>query len=73
MPDWDISFFSHKCDYCGEKIKRKTKHIVIWGDEGGVGERYCDPHCMCMEYEAERKRQKERERLNNLRYGGDDE
>lgn len=72
MPDWTTSFFPHKCDYCGKKIKRKTLHIATYFFEGGVDERFCDPHCMCMEYETRRKIIEERTRLDKLRRGGEE-
>lgn len=70
MPDWEISFFPHKCHYCGKKIKRKTPHICVWGHEGGINERYCDPHCARRVREEELRARERREKLHEIIYGG---
>lgn len=72
MPDWETSFFPHKCFYCGKRIKRKTPHICIWGFEGGVNERYCDPHCAKSSHDKLRKERKERELLKKIIDGGEE-
>lgn len=74
IPDWGMSFFPHKCSYCGKKIKRKTPHICIWGilgSEGGIEERYCGPHCARLAYDDKRKRSIKREQLNRIIFGGE--
>lgn len=70
MPDWETSIFPHKCDYCGKKIKRKTPHICIWGHEGGVNERYCDPHCARCRHDELKKEWDKRQKLKDIIFGG---